>query len=170
MRTRSTRRQVDGFVFKIVSTPNYDTKFCWTARIVYCIHATDNFMYITIDERDGRPLYQQLVDEIKTLIARGELAQGTSLPPVRQVASDLGVNLNTVAFAYRRLQKEGLIRVRHGSGAVVISQTLGTNQEDRLRSQLRTALTQLVLAGLKQPEIKALINEELDELLKESRR
>lgn len=127
-------------------------------------------MYITIDERDGRPLYQQLVDEIKTLIARGELAQGTSLPPVRQVASDLGVNLNTVAFAYRRLQKEGLIRVRHGSGAVVISQTLGTNQEDRLRSQLRTALTQLVLAGLKQPEIKALINEELDELLKDSRR
>jgi GntR family transcriptional regulator len=127
-------------------------------------------MYITIDERDGRPLYQQLVDEIKTLIARGELAQGTSLPPVRQVASDLGVNLNTVAFAYRRLQKEGLIRVRHGSGAVVISQTLGTNQEDRLRSQLRTALTQLVLAGLKQPEIKALINEELDDLLKETRR
>ena len=127
-------------------------------------------MYITIDERDGRPLYQQLVDEIKTLIARGELAQGTSLPPVRQVASDLGVNLNTVAFAYRRLQKEGLIRVRHGSGAVVISQTLGANQEDRLRSQLRTALTQLVLAGLKQPEIKALINEELDDLLKESRR
>jgi len=127
-------------------------------------------MYITIDERDGRPLYQQLVDEIKTLIARGELAQGTSLPPVRQVATDLGVNLNTVAFAYRRLQKEGLIRVRHGSGAVVISQTLGANQEDRLRSQLRTALTQLVLAGLKQPEIKALINEELDDLLKQSRR
>lgn len=127
-------------------------------------------MYITIDERDGRPLYQQLVDEIKTLIARGELAQGTSLPPVRQVASDLGVNLNTVAFAYRRLQKEGLIRVRHGSGAVVVSKTLENNQEDRLRAQLRTALTQLVLAGLKQPEIKALINEELDELLRETRR
>lgn len=127
-------------------------------------------MYITIDERDGRPLYQQLVDEIKTLIARGELAQGTSLPPVRQVASDLGVNLNTVAFAYRRLQKEGLIRVRHGSGAVVISKTLDTNQDDRLRAQLRTALTQLVLAGLKQPEIKALINEELDDLLREPRR
>ena len=145
-------------------------KKLWTHRIVYCIYSIDNFMYITIDERDGRPLYQQLVDEIKTLIARGELAQGTSLPPVRQVASDLGVNLNTVAFAYRRLQKEGLIRVRHGSGAVVISQTLGTNQEDRLRSQLRTALTQLVLAGLKQPEIKALINEELDDLLKEARR
>ena len=92
------------------------------------------------------------------------------LPPVRQVASDLGVNLNTVAFAYRRLQKEGLIRVRHGSGAVVISQTLREKPEDRLRLQLRTALTQLVLAGLKQPEIKAIINQELEELLKEPRR
>ena len=89
---------------------------------------------------------------------------------MRQVASDLGVNLNTVAFAYRRLQNEGLIRVRHGSGAVVISQTLKSKPDDRLRAQLRTALTQLILAGLKQPEIKTLIDEELDELLKESRR
>ena len=126
-------------------------------------------MYVTVDERDGRPLYQQLVDEIKTLIARGELAEGTMLPPVRQVASDLGVNLNTVAFAYRRLQKEGLIRVRHGSGAVVASRTVKEKPEDKLRLQLRTALTQLVLAGLKQSEIKAIINQELDELLKEPR-
>lgn len=138
-------------------------------RIVYCIHALDNNMYVTVDERDARPLYQQLVDEIKTLIARGELAAGTLLPPVRQVASDLGVNLNTVAFAYRRLQKEGLIRVRHGSGAVVISQTLREKPKDRLKIQLRTALTQLVLAGLKPPEIKSMINEELDELLRETR-
>ena len=47
-------------------------------------------MFVTVDERDARPLYQQLVDEIKTLIARGELEEGTLLPPVRQVASDLG--------------------------------------------------------------------------------
>src|SRR5512139_2981406 len=127
-------------------------------------------MYITIDERDARPLYQQLVDEIKMLIACGELAQGTSLPPVRQVAADLGVNLNTVAFAYRRLQKEGLIKVKHGSGAVVVSQTLKEKPEDRLRAQLRTALTQLILSGLTRPEIKTVINEELDELMKESRR
>ena len=127
-------------------------------------------MYVTVDETDARPLYQQLVDEIKTLIAKGELAQGTSLPPVRQVASDLGVNLNTVAFAYRRLQKEGLIRIRHGSGAIVVSQTVKQKPEDSLRNQLRTALTQMVLAGLKPSEIRGLISEELDELVKESRR
>ena len=73
-------------------------------------------MYITIDERDRRPLYQQVVDEIKALIAGGELPQGSSLPPVRQVAADLGVNLNTIAYAYRQLQKQGLVRIRHGAG------------------------------------------------------
>ncbi len=124
-------------------------------------------MYITIDERDSRPMYQQLVDEIKTLIARGELPEGTSLPPVRQVAADLGVNLNTVAFAYRRLQREGLIRVKHGSGAMVVSQTLSEKPGEPLRAQLRTALTQLVLAGLKPPEIKSIINEELENLLRD---
>jgi DNA-binding transcriptional regulator YhcF (GntR family) len=67
------------------------------------------------------------------------------------------------------LQQEGLIRVKHGSGAVVVSQTLREKPDDRLRTQLRTALTQLILAGLKPPEIRTLINEELEELLKAPR-
>ena len=122
-------------------------------------------MYITIDEADRRPLYQQVVDEIKALIARGELQEGSSLPPVRQVAADLGVNLNTVAFAYRRLQHEGLIKVRHGSGAVVTAATLSHKAHEQLRTQLGITLTHLVLAGLKRSEIKALVETELDELL-----
>ena len=139
------------------------------SRELSVVYNHQTIMFVTVDERDARPLYQQLVDEIKTLIARGELAAGTLLPPVRQVASDLGVNLNTVAFAYRRLQQEGLIRVRHGSGAVVISQTLREKPDDRLRTQLRTALAQLILVGLKPPEIRTLINEELEELFKAPR-
>jgi GntR family transcriptional regulator len=125
-------------------------------------------MFITIDETDRRPFYRQVVDEIKGLIARGELPEGTSLPPVRQVATDLGVNLNTIAFAYRTLQKEGLIKVRHGSGAIVTSRVLGEKANDQLRTQVRTALTHLVLAGLKRSEIKALVDAELNELLKGS--
>ena len=78
-------------------------------------------MYITIDESDRKPIYRQVADEIKGLIARGALREGMALPPVRQVADDLGVNLNTVAAAYRELKKEGLVAVRHGSGAVVSS-------------------------------------------------
>ena len=45
-------------------------------------------MFITIDERDARPIYQQVVDGIKELVARGELQEGSALPPVRQVAAD----------------------------------------------------------------------------------
>src|SRR4030095_9835004 len=102
-------------------------------------------MYITIDERDRRPLYQQVADEIKALIAAGELSEGSSLPPVRQIAADLGVNLNTVAFAYRRLQQEGLIKVKHGSGAVVISRIAGQKADEQLQAQRRAAPTELNL-------------------------
>lgn len=124
-------------------------------------------MYITIDERDRRPLYQQVVDEIKALIAGGELPEGSSLPPVRQVSADLGVNLNTIAYAYRQLQKQGLVKIRHGAGAVVTSRFLSETPEDQLRSQLGTALTHLALAGLKLSEVRVLVEAELCRLFKE---
>ena len=124
-------------------------------------------MYITIDERDKRPLYQQVVDEIKSLIAGGELPEGSSLPPVRQVAADLGVNLNTIAYAYRQLQKEGLVRIRHGAGAVVTSRLLREPAAE-LRSQLGTALTHLALTGLKLTEVRDLVETELSRLFKET--
>jgi GntR family transcriptional regulator len=124
-------------------------------------------MYITIDERDRRPLYQQVVDEIKALIAGGELPEGSSLPPVRQVAADLGVNLNTIAYAYRQLQKQGLVKIRHGAGAVVTSRVLNEATEEQLRSQLATAMTHLALAGLSPAEVRSLIDVELGRLFKD---
>jgi len=123
-------------------------------------------VYITVDAGDRRPIYQQVADGIKALIARGELREGASLPPVRQLAADLGVNLNTVATAYRELQNEGLITVKHGSGAVVASRTATEQTQDQLRTPLRTALTQLVLAGLPRAEIMSIVADELRGLLK----
>ncbi|MDT4955672.1 MAG: hypothetical protein QOJ02_3810 [Acidobacteriota bacterium] len=126
-------------------------------------------MYIVIDENDRRPIYQQVVDEIKALIARGKLREGAALPPVRQVAADLGVNLNTIATAYRELQREGLISVRHGAGAVVASSTAQEKSDDELRKPLRAALTQFVLAGLPRAEIMAVVADELRGLLKSNK-
>lgn len=125
-------------------------------------------MYITIDERDKRPLYQQIVDEIKALIAGGELPEGASLPPVRQVAADLGVNLNTIAYAYRELQKHGLVKIRHGAGAMVTSRLASEKTEEQLRGQLATALTHMALAGMKRTEVRALVEVELARLFRES--
>ena len=123
-------------------------------------------MFITIDEADARPIYVQVAEEIRALIARGELGEGAPLPPVRQLASDLGVNLNTVATAYRELQAEGLLNIRHGAGAVVASRTAQAKSEEELRKPLRAALTGLVLAGLPRVAIMNLVQSELRGLLK----
>lgn len=124
-------------------------------------------MYITIDERDRRSLYRQVADEIKGLIAAGELLEGSSLPPVRQVAADLGVNLNTVATAYRVLQREGFIKIKHGSGALVASRVPGQKADEQVQIQLRAALTDLVLSGLTRAQVNVLVNEMIDGLVKE---
>ena len=121
---------------------------------------------LTIDTASRKPIYEQLADGLKELIARGQLTEGVALPPVRQLAADLGVNLNTVAAAYRQLQSDGLIRVRHGSGAVVLSRTSAEQTEDEMRKPLRTALTQLVLSGLPRRRIMKLVADELRFLMK----
>ncbi|MEK6334060.1 MAG: GntR family transcriptional regulator [Acidobacteriota bacterium] len=126
-------------------------------------------MYITIDETDRRPVYRQVADEIKGLIARGELCEGMALPPVRQVAADLGVNLNTIAAAYRELQKEGLLKVRHGSGALVTAGRVSQQNDAELRKGLRASLAHLALAGLPRAEIVEIVNEELSQLYKTGR-
>ena len=126
-------------------------------------------MFLTIDTNDARSIYQQVADGIKGLIARGELPEGTALPPVRQLANDLGVNLNTIATAYRELQKEGLLAVKHGSGAVVASRTATERNHDELLRPLRTALTELVLAGLKPNKIVEIVLQELRTVTKGSK-
>jgi len=125
-------------------------------------------MFLTIDTGDPRPIYQQVADGIKALIAQGKLPEGTPLPPLRQLAGDLGVNLNTIATAYRTLQEAGLIAVKHGSGAVVASLTSAERSEDELVRPLRAALTDLILAGLPTEKIARIVMREL-QLAKESK-
>ena len=119
-------------------------------------------MFLTVDANDKRPLYQQIIDGVKALIARGDLPEGATLPSVRQVAGDLGVNLNTIAVAYRRLQEEGFLTIRHGTGTIVLSRRARAVEEGELRQPLRTALTQLILAGRSDREIITAVQQELE--------
>lgn len=128
-------------------------------------------MLLRIDTNDRRAIYQQIADGIKTLIATGELRDGQPLPAVRQMAADLGVNLNTIATAYRELQSEGLIVVKRGLGATVTARTsaqqsVRQSQQDELRRPLRTVLTELILAGLPRGEILTMVSDELRSLRK----
>ena len=123
-------------------------------------------MLLTIDIQDRRPIYQQIADGIRTLIAGGQLSEGQPLPPVRQLAADLGVNLNTIAAAYRDLRNDGLIEIKHGSGATVAARSAAKHDDDELCRPLRGALTQMILAGLQRREILSMVNDELRTLLK----
>jgi GntR family transcriptional regulator len=76
-------------------------------------------MMIQIHPADGVPIYQQIMTQIRYLIASGRLAVGEELPAIRTLAEQLRVNPNTVARAYRELQQEGLVDKRSTTGTFV---------------------------------------------------
>jgi DNA-binding transcriptional regulator YhcF (GntR family) len=90
---------------------------------------------ILVDARGRMPLYQQIANQIRPLLIAGELEPGMQLPPVRQLAARLRVNFNTVARAYRILDREGWVRSRPGQGTFVLEQapSAGVDEEEHLR-------------------------------------
>ena len=76
-------------------------------------------MQIQISTSDGVPIYQQIVSQVRYLIAAGRLQPGEELQPIRVLAEQLTVNPNTVARAYLELEHAGIVTKRHGSGTYV---------------------------------------------------
>ena len=76
-------------------------------------------MLIAVDAAAAEPLYLQIRNQIVAGIATGQLEPGQSLPSVRSLASDLGINLHTVNKAYAVLRDEGYVRMRGRAGAVI---------------------------------------------------
>lgn len=79
-------------------------------------------MHLTIDPSQPRPIYVQLMDEVRRLIVLGELESDMPLPSVRQLAADLRLNPNTIVQAYRELERAGVVYVRRGHGTFVSAQ------------------------------------------------
>ena len=76
-------------------------------------------MQFRIDNASGRPVYQQIIDQIKRDIAMGRLIKNEKLHTVRQLAGQIAINPNTIAKAYRQLEQQGIIVTKAGSGAFV---------------------------------------------------
>ena len=74
---------------------------------------------ITIDSGDTRPIYVQIMDEVRRAMVVGTALPDSPLPSVRQLAADLRVNPNTVQQAYRELEREGLIYMKRGQGTFI---------------------------------------------------
>jgi GntR family transcriptional regulator len=88
-------------------------------------------MQFRIDNTSDRPVYQQIIDQVKRDIALGRLIKDEKLPTVRQLAKQLAINPNTIAKAYRQLEQEGIIVTKPGSGAFV------TNLDSNLSRSVR---------------------------------
>ena len=76
-------------------------------------------MQLRISTSNGMPIYLQIVNQVKLLIASRRLSPGDEIPPIRTLANELLINPNTVARAYLELEREGLVLKRHGSGTFV---------------------------------------------------
>ena len=79
-------------------------------------------MHVSINTTDPRPIYVQIMDEVRRALVVGTLRSEDPLPSVRQLAADLRLNPNTVAQAYRELEREGVVYVRRGQGTFVAEQ------------------------------------------------
>jgi GntR family transcriptional regulator len=124
---------------------------------------------IKISLNSSTPLHDQIVAELRGLIAAGTLIQGDELPPVRQLAADLGINQNTVARAYRELTEAGLLASVRGRGTVVIDtieKSCGRPAEERQRieSSMGAALADAKIAGLAETEVRAMVERQIRRL------
>ncbi len=103
---------------------------------------------IRIDPADPSPFYVQIANGIKAHIAAGRLASGDALPSLRDLAQDLGVNVNTVKAAYELLERMNLVYLRRGSRARVRQSPVSSATERDLRLALKKLFVDARLAGL----------------------
>lgn len=121
-------------------------------------------MFERIDARSPVPLYAQIADRLRVAIAAGELRPADALPSVRELAARLRVNPATVVQAYRDLEADGFVEIRHGAGTFI--RELAPGRRTRERARQATALVRQLLAearrrGVPLAELQAAIEEQL---------
>lgn len=95
-------------------------------------------MQLNLDPEEGRPIYLQIVDEVRRGLARGALGPGDPLPSIREMASNLRINPRTVMQAYAALEQDGVVYVRRGRGTFV-SADVRPNEKERPQLALEVA-------------------------------
>ena len=117
-------------------------------------------MLVTLDNRDLRPLYLQIMDEVRRAIVVGKLKPEDPLPSVRELASDLAINPRTVSQAYQELDREGVVYVRRGQGTFVAPTKTSARERQKLaRGVAKRMLVEARRSGLHLEELIATLRE-----------
>ena len=112
----------------------------------------------------GVPIYVQIKEQIRHAIETGAISAGDQLPGIRNLAESLVINPNTVIKVYRELEQEGVLEIRHGLGAFVLSRRRSLSKTEEMRDaqqQVREFVDTLKKQGLAEGEIRRLIEAEL---------
>jgi len=119
-----------------------------------------------IAQTDKRPIYLQIMEQIKQRIAVGDWTEGQAIPSIRQLAADAGVSVITVKRAYLELEREGVIVTHQGKGSQVASSSgLGTRiREQELEQHLEQAARIAVVMGLGPEELEKRLRAAQDRL------
>ncbi|GJM07967.1 MAG: GntR family transcriptional regulator [Lysobacteraceae bacterium] len=99
-------------------------------------------MNLHLNHQDGTPVYQQIIQQVKHLVASGRLTPGQEIPPIRKLAEQLLINPNTVARAYRDLEQSGWVFKRRGAGTYIAERCspLSNSEKNRILGERASAL------------------------------
>ncbi|MFV0446734.1 MAG: GntR family transcriptional regulator [Planctomycetaceae bacterium] len=125
-------------------------------------------MIFHVDANNGIPIYEQIVRQVKFAVAAGHLDAADHVPSVRELATQVAVNANTVARAYRDLQTEGILRPIRGTGLAVTAEApklCRSARQQLVRERLRHTLEEAVSSGLTEGEIRSLVEKELTKVV-----
>lgn len=116
-------------------------------------------MDIRINFESDTAIYMQLKNEIIRLIAEGKLINGDSLPSVRSLAEDIGINLHTVNKAYNLLKVDGYIQLDRRKGAIVSVSKWDEEMMGNLREQINIIINQCICKGIEEEEIIKIVKD-----------
>lgn len=117
-------------------------------------------MKIIVSNSSNEPIYEQISNQIKGMIIKGELSEGDALPSIRGLAKDLQISVITTKRAYEELEKEGFIETMQGKGSFVAMQNKELIKEKKLRiieEQLTDIVKESKLLGLKYKEVEEML-------------
>lgn len=115
---------------------------------------------ITLNFKDKRPIYEQVIDRLKELMVVGALPENTQLPSVRSLAVELSINPNTIQRAYAELERQGYIYSLKGRGNFVAeNERLRDLKIDEVKEKIRDVIDEARKLGLRDEEIIAVIRE-----------
>lgn len=125
-------------------------------------------MMIKIEFESKVPIYQQLKNQIIKGIASGELKEGESMPSVRQLAKDIGINLHTVNKTYKILKNEGFL-ITHRRKKVMVNsreRMIDPDFAKKIKDQLEPIIAKSICKGVERPELQKIVSEVYEQISK----